>query len=163
MLQQTSQEPIVFRTRDGLLTFTFTLGEDPSGSHAATMVMAEVSFGEASALAMHGPITVAIYQDGPTRLAHSPEGSAGSAGVDGQTLAGTLALQPQGHQQIAVVADLFYGERGSHHLAEVLASFPVACHAPAWVLCGCSGSAPGCVAGDVTGEVTGDVFGHVTG
>lgn len=166
MLQQTSQEPIVFRTRDGLLTFTFTLGEDPSGSHGATLVMAEISSGETSAPATRGPLTVAIYQDGPTRLAHSPKDSAGSAdsaGSDGQTLAGTLALQPQGHQQIAVVADLFYGERGSHHLTEVLASFPVACHAPAWVLCGCAGSAPRFVTGDVTGDATGDRVGHVAG
>jgi hypothetical protein len=157
MLQQSFQEPIVFRTRDGLLTFTFTLGEDPSGSHAAAMVTAEIALScETSAPATHGPITVAIYQDGPTRLAHS----AGDSAAGGHTLAGTLALQPQAHQQIDIVADLFYGERGGHHLAGVVGSFAApACHAPAWVLCGCSGSAPRYV----TGDVTGDIIGHVTG
>lgn len=156
MLQQTFQEPIVFRTRDGLLTFTFTLGEDPSDSHAATMVTAEIALScETSTPATQGPITIAIYQDGPTRLAHS------AGATDGHTLAGTLALQPQAHQQIAIVADLFYGERGSHHLAGVVGSFAApACHAPAWVLCGCcSGNAPR----HVTGDVTGDVVGHMAG
>lgn len=154
MLQPKFQEPIVFRTRDGLLTFTFTPGEDPSDSHAATMVTAEIALScETSTPATQSPITIAIYQDGPTRLAHSA--------TDGHTLAGTLALQPQAHQQIAIVADLFYGERGSHHLAGVVSSFASpACHAPAWVLCGCcSGNAPR----HVTGDVTGDLIGHVTG
>jgi hypothetical protein len=155
MLQQTFQEPIVFRTRDGLLTFTFTPGEDPSGARAATMVTAEIALScETSAPAKHGPITVAIYQDGPTRLAHSPGDSA--AGPGGHTLAGTLALQPHAHQQITIVADLFYGERGRHHLAGVVGSFAAApCHAPAWVLCGCSGSAHHHAAGDVTGHAAG--------
>lgn len=148
-MQQTSQEPIVFRSPDGLLTFTFTLG-DSSDSHAATAVTAEIAISAGTAApATQGPITVAIYQDGPTRLAHGAGDSA--AGADGHTLAGTLALENRAHQ-LAVVADLFYGERGGHHLAGVLGSFTVSsCHAPAWVLCGCSGSAHG----DVTGHVAG--------
>jgi hypothetical protein len=144
MQQHTSQEPIVFRTPDGLLTFTFTR-EAPSDAHAASMVTAEIAFPGGTP----GPITVAIYPDGPTRLAHD----AGD-GADGHTLAGTLALDARAHQQITIVADLFYGKRGSHHLAGVLGSFPApACHAPAWVLCGCSGSAHGDVAGHVAGHL----------
>lgn len=137
-MQHTPQEPIVFRTPDGLLTFTFT-PEDPSDAHAAPMVTAEIAIAGASA--SESPITVAIYQDGPTQLAQG-------AGNDGHRLAGTLALEPQAHHEIGIVADLFYGERGSHHLEGVLGSFAVSsCHAPAWVLCGCSGSAHGHVDG----------------
>jgi hypothetical protein len=108
------QQPIVFSTEDGLVTFVFTIGKDPSSPHRDPLVTTDIElFWEGGS--PPEPITAEIRVRQSTQLAHISD--------NGYTLDGTLSLQSMPNGQIAIVADVSYGNRDDHHLAGVLGVF----------------------------------------
>lgn len=108
------QVPIVFSTDDGLVTFVFTIGWVRSSPRLDPLVTADIElFWEGSS--PPDPITAEIRLRHPAQLAH--------VSGNGYTLDGTLSLQSMANGQIAIFADVYYGDRDDHHIAGVLGTF----------------------------------------
>lgn len=109
-----TQKPIVFSTDDGLVTFTFTIGKDPSTPHQDPLVTADIElFWEGAS--PPEPISVELRKRQPAQLAHVSD--------NGSTLDGTLSLQSMPNGQIAIFGDVSYGHRDDHHVEGVLGIF----------------------------------------
>lgn len=110
------QPSIVFKTEDGLLTFTFLLGKDPQSPQQEPVVTAEIDlfWEQGSPL---DPITVEVRLKPPAQLAYVSE--------DGSSIEGALWLRPTSDGRLAVMSDLQYGRTELHHLVGVLALFPL--------------------------------------
>jgi hypothetical protein len=109
-----TQWPIVFVTDDRLVTFVFTLSWNPSSPLRDPLVAADI------ALSWEGssppePITTEIRLRHPAQLAHISD--------NGYTLDGTISLQPMTNGQIAIYANVYYGDRDDHHIDGVLGVF----------------------------------------
>lgn len=108
------QKPIVFSTDDSLVNFVFTIGEDPLSPRQDPLVTASIElFWEGAS--PPEPITAEIRLRQPAQLAHVSD--------NGYTLDGTLSLKPMSNGQLAIFADISYGQRDDHHLEGVLGIF----------------------------------------
>ena len=114
MLNQQAQTPIVFSTEDGLVTLTFLVGVDPNTPQGDPLVTAEIQlFWEGSS--PPEPITTEVRMLQPATVAHISD--------NGYSLDGTLTLQTMSSGQVAIFADLNYGNRDDHHVTGVVGIF----------------------------------------
>jgi hypothetical protein len=125
--------PVLFVTEDGLVTFLFSLGVDPSSPTREPLVTADVElFWEGSS--PPEPITAEIRPGKPGVLAHISD--------NGETLDGTLRMQPMPGGQLAIFGDVFYGDRDDHHIVGVMAIFSPDSSSGSWSSSS-SGNSPG--------------------
>jgi hypothetical protein len=114
MPTQETQRPIRFVTDDGLVTFTFTIGWNPSSPHRDPIVSADIALFWASG-SPPDPLTAELGLRQPAQLAHASD--------NGYTLDGTLSLQSTPTGRIAIFADVRYGDHDDHHIGGVLGLF----------------------------------------
>jgi hypothetical protein len=109
-----TRKPIVFSTEDGLVTFVFTIGTDPSSPRHEPLIKVDISLSWEVGSPLEG-VTAEIRVRQPARLEHVSD--------NGYTLDGSLGLQSVPNGQLAIVGDVYYGDRHDHHLLGVLGIF----------------------------------------